>query len=226
MAIVQHTFHLLDKKQLTHDVFELTFHSDTAAIPKPGQYILFHLPSGLKRAYSIAFHDGNSFIFIIKRIPFDGAGSREICDLTIGQEISGMGPIGHFTLTDGDIPRLFIGTGTGFAPLYFQIRALESRHFSAQTQFLFGVRNEEDIFFQDEFARLTESHSAFSFTQYLSQGVTATTTKGYVTDGLTQEFIGFFQEFYICGSPVMVKSARDILTGFSIPKEAIKFEQY
>lgn len=226
MAIVQHIFKLLDTKQLTHDVFEIRFSSETAGTPKPGQYILFQLPSGLKRAYSIAYYEGNVFSFIIKKMSYDASGSREICDFPIGQEISGMWPIGHFVLTEGDTSRLFIGTGTGFAPLYFQIRALEWRSFTAKTEFLFGVRNNEDIFYVDEFARLANDHSVFSFTQYLSKDITDTTQHWYVTDGLTQEYVSQFQEFYICGSPAMVKSSREILTWFWIAKENIKFEQY
>lgn len=54
MAVPLNSFVLLKKSQLTHDVFELVFSSSTAPTPKPGQYVLFHLPSGLKRAYSIA----------------------------------------------------------------------------------------------------------------------------------------------------------------------------
>lgn len=124
------------------------------------------------------------------------------------------------------MPRLFIGTGTGFAPLYFQIRTLEARGFDSKTEFLFGVRKAEDMFYQDEFTRLSQSGKEFSFMQYLSQDESETTEKGYVTDKLTQDYVASFQEFYICGSPVMVRSVRDMLAGFGIPKESIKFEQY
>lgn len=124
------------------------------------------------------------------------------------------------------MPRLFIGTGTGFAPLYFQIRALEERNFTAKTEFVFGVREMTDMFYQSEFERLTSMYSHFSFTQFLSQDDTDTTQKGYVTEALTSEYVSQFQEFYICGSPVMVKSVREALTTLGIPKESIKFEQY
>ncbi len=226
MAIVLNPFRLTDKKSLTSDVFELTFVSDSAPAPMPGQYILFHLPSGLKRAYSIAHSVGNQFSFIIKRMSFEASGSAEICNCNIGTDISGMGPMGHFVLTDGDIPRLFIGTGTGFAPLYFQIRSLENQNFSAKTDFIFGVRNVSDMFYQEEFKRLSASYSHFSFSQFLSQDTLEGTKKGYVTDCLTPEYISQFHEFYICGSPVMVKSVRETLTNLGIPKESIKFEQY
>ena len=100
MAIIQHTFKLLEKKQLTHDVFELHFFSSTATKPAPGQYIIFVLSSGLRRAYSVSYHSGDIFTFIIKRKPFEGAGSREICDLEIGSELFGLGSLGHFKITE------------------------------------------------------------------------------------------------------------------------------
>lgn len=226
MAIASHSFKLVDRKSLTHDVFELTFTSDTATPPKPGQYIMFQLPSGLKRSYSIAYASGNRFTFVIKRMDYDGSGSKEVCDAEVGSSTPGIGPIGHFVLTDGDVPRLFIGTGTGFAPLYFQVRALEERGFKAKSEFVFGVRNDADMFYQNELARLSQTHDSFAFTQYLSQGSAEGTKKGYVSDMLTPEYVANFQEFYICGSPVMVKGVRELLTGLGIAKENVKFEQY
>ncbi len=226
MAISQGPFTLISKTSLTHDVFELIFTTDIESGPLPGQYILFTLPSGIKRSYSISYFEAGKFHFIIKRLPYEWAGSREICDLEIGAAIHWMGPIGHFVLSDGDVPRLFIGTGTGFAPLYYQIRALETRGFTAKTAFVFGVRNNEDVFYESEFARLTQEYSAFEYTQYLSKGALPTAQPGYVTDALTLEYISLFQEFYICGSPVMVKDAREKLTELGIEKERIKFEQY
>ena len=65
----------------------------------PGQYILFILPSGLRRAYSIGYSfaadslyaseqllaEGTQvFRFIIKRLNHIGAGSQEVCDIPVG----------------------------------------------------------------------------------------------------------------------------------------------
>lgn len=87
---------------------------------------MFILPSSARRAYSIAYSDGRRHLFIIKRLETGKGGSREICDLEIGTEVEIMKPMGHFVLRSIERPKLFIGTGTGFAPLYFQIRrALE-----------------------------------------------------------------------------------------------------
>jgi NAD(P)H-flavin reductase len=51
----------------------------------------------------------------------EGKGSSIICDAEIGQVFSGMLPLGHFVLRDTLVSKCFIGTGTGFAPLYCQM---------------------------------------------------------------------------------------------------------
>lgn len=226
MAIITSAFRLDNKISLTKDVFEVTCSSSESPQPQPGQYVLFQLPSGLKRAYSVSFAKGGKFTFIIKRIPFEWSGSSEICDSPIGTVFTGMGPMWHFVLTDSDVPRLFLGTGTGFAPLYFQVRALEEQNFASKTEFVFGVRTTDDIFYRSEFERLTAKSSNFSFVQFLSQDASENARKGYVTDILTAEYVAQFSEFYICGSPAMVKSARAKLAELGVQKEYIKFEQY
>jgi ferredoxin-NADP reductase len=136
------TFTLIANKQLTHDVYELVYSCPelTKETPKPGQYVMFQLAPGLNRAYSLAsyshesvnisFKDSNTptlrhsdtptFTLIIKRVT-DGRGSPMICDAEVGTVFSGMIPLGHFTLQDTPVSKCFIGTGTGFAPLYYQM---------------------------------------------------------------------------------------------------------
>jgi ferredoxin-NADP reductase len=64
------TITLTSKKQLTHDVYELTYSCPEMSKepPKPGQYVMFQLAPGLNRAYSIAIISGAEFVLIIKRI--------------------------------------------------------------------------------------------------------------------------------------------------------------
>lgn len=78
-------FTLVDKKELTHDVYELIYNCpDIIKNPiKPGQYVMFQLAPGLNRSYSFASFSGDTFTLIIKRIP-DGKGSPTICDAKVG----------------------------------------------------------------------------------------------------------------------------------------------
>lgn len=46
-----------------------------------------------------------------------------ICNAEVGMSFSGILPLGHFVLRDTPTSKCFIGTGTGFAPLYCQMTA-------------------------------------------------------------------------------------------------------
>ena len=116
---------------------------------------------------------------------------------------------------------LFIGTGTGFAPLYYQIRAQSVRENPPKMHFAFGVRSEIDAFYHEEIMS-----TGVSFTQYYSAPAGEAGEKGYVTAYLTPENISGYEQFSICGSPAMVKSAREILEAAGVAKDAVKFEQY
>jgi NAD(P)H-flavin reductase len=49
---------------------------------------------------------------------------------------------------------------------------------------------------------------------------------GYVTDWITPESIVQYEEYYLCGSPAMVKSAREKLESLGVKKEDIFWEQF
>lgn len=231
--MMKSSFTLQDKKQLTHDVFELTYTYnsegtpiDPENLPKPGQYILFQLAPGLNRAYSLASFSDTHFTLIIKRVP-EGKGSPLLCDAAIGSSFSGMIPLGHFVLQDTQRSACFIGTGTGFAPLYCQLLASSiSERVKLPTAFVFGVRTIEDVFYQEEIQKLGTLFSDFYYIPYLSREAQTDFEHGYVIDWVTAENIQPYEEFYLCGSPTMVKSAREKLEALGIAKETIYFEQF
>lgn len=100
----------------------------------------------------MAGFSGDTFFLIIKRIA-DGRGSPMICDADIGTSFSGMLPLGHFTLHGTPKSKCFIGTGTGFAPLYCQMSVTPS---DSKVAFIFGVRNFQDVFYTEEIKALGE----------------------------------------------------------------------
>lgn len=219
-------FTLQSKNKLTHDVYEFVFTVPESIEVQPGQFVMFILPkSGLKRAYSIAHTDGRMFTFIIKQID-GGIGSTEMCSLELGENIIGMVPLGHFVLRDTRVSKLFIGTGTGFAPLYAMIRALEESKPGMKSQFIFGIRKQKDSFYLKELERIKSVYPLFNYHIYLSQEDSIETIRGRVTDFLTRENIVSYEEFYLCGSPAMVGDARARLEELWVSKEQIFFEQY
>ncbi len=221
-------FTLISKKELTHDVYELIYTcSDLIGdLPKPGQYVMFQLAPWLNRSYSLSAFTQDTFTLVIKRIP-DGKGSPIICDATIGSTFTGMIPLWHFTLHDTNVSKCFIGTGTGFAPLYCQlVGMLEKQIIKTNVAFVFGVREAKDIFYLDEIREIGAKFDNFDYQSYLSRESIDGYQAGYVIDWITPENISKYQEFYICGSPAMVKSAREKLEALGVVWDQIFFEQF
>lgn len=124
---------------------------------------------------------------------------------------------------------IFIGTGTGFAPLYFQAKTILEHIPEASMFFLFGVREEKDLFYHDIFLEWSKRYPHFSYQFCLSQAPETDYFHGRVTDYLQNSSDTILHQeniFSICGSPAMVREVRDIFSRRNIPQENIFFEQY
>ena len=130
------TVTLIRKNQLTHDVFELTYSLPENPSIEPGQYMMFQLEPGLNRAYSIAAFSETECTLIVKRME-EGKGSPRICDANIGDTFQVMIPLGHFVLKNTPVSKCFIGTGTGFAPLFAQMYATAHEKITNSVGFIF-----------------------------------------------------------------------------------------
>ena len=222
------TFTLISRKELTHDVYELIY--DCPELVKepinPWQYVMFQLAPGLNRAYSVSAFTEDSFVLIIKRIP-DGRWSPLICDAEIGSSLSGLIPLGHFILHYTPRSKCFISTGTGFAPVFCQMQACQDiLGYSSMVSFIFWVREEEDTFYEQEIQEVGRWFQNFEYIQYISRPKNPESHQWYVTDWITPENIWNYEEYYLCGSPAMVASAREKLGELGIAKESIFWEQY
>lgn len=222
----QKSLKLSKKSKLTHDVYELIFVSTEILDCIPGQFITFILSSWLRRAYSVSYSNWRNFEFIIKRLEEWRWWSKELCDLEIWETLPYIWPVGHFVLKNNPKSKLFIGTGTWFAPLYFQlISALENSIWS-RLHFVFWIRKTEDIFYEDILKKLKTIYTNFSYDLYLSREDTFVYKKWYVTDFLLPSNIAKFEEFYMCGSPQMIWDSRKKLEDYWVDKDNIFFEQY
>jgi len=141
--------------------------------------------------------------------------------------------MGRFVLQNNSFPKVFIGTGTGFAPLYFMLRKLQTADSNLQTFFLFGVRELRDVFYQDQLQEWLKNR-AFDYEIYCSREnakLPLKHTLGRVTEYLTYEAVHHLNkntdtEFYICGSPAMVTEVRSMLELYGVSQDKVFFEQY
>ncbi len=229
--------HLVQKIHLAHDVYELIYTIQEPVNILPGQFLLCetdaHHPR-LRRAYSVSYSDAKNIHFIIKKIPDGKGGSKAICDQEIGHSMQVWWPTGSFVLPSVKTsePIIFIGTGTGFAPLYFQARTLLEKNPLQKISFIFGVREQKDLFYADEFLTWTQKYPHFLRQFCLSQPEAELPSEYYSgrVTGYLREAIEYLNQdtplYSICGSPAMVMEVREILGKIWIDTWKVFFEQY
>lgn len=220
-------FVLTKKILLTPDVFLLEFENSENLSFIAGQFITFLLPkTWFRRAYSVLQKQEKSWRFIVKRLENGRWGSKELCDLEIGSEISGIWPVGHFVLSEQKNNKLFIATGTGMVPIFSMIEQLSFEKYSQNVWLLYGNRTKADFYYKEEFLELWKNISNFENYYCLSSENIVWFTHARVTNFLSPEMIKKYEEFYICGNPAMVDDVREILENFWVEKNKIFFEKY
>jgi ferredoxin-NADP reductase len=118
---------------------------------RPGQYLSLGLIADgalIQRPYSIVALDGSGdrVELFIRRVP-QGALSGRLWALPMGARVRVGQPKGLFVLDEEDErPRLFIGTGTGLAPLLAMLEAVAERgHDTATNVLVHGVSYRDEL---------------------------------------------------------------------------------
>lgn len=202
----------------------------------PGQWLSFKAlkvdGEELTRAYSLASPPGDNtgFALCLNRVQ-DGFMSNFLCNMNTGDEIQCQGPFGDFILHPPMRDTIFIATGTGVAPFRSMLHWLladESRHQQKQLWLFFGSRYEKDLYYHDEFLRLSSQHPNFRYLPTLSRGsMEWRGLRGYVQEhvpGITDGRAGMHA--YICGLDKMVKANRELLTTLGWESKSIRCEKY
>jgi dihydroorotate dehydrogenase electron transfer subunit len=195
-------FLLIENKQLNKDNFQLILQS---SIPIsdifPGQFINVQIKDSseifLRRPFSILDVDyENQTISLLVKIL--GRGSRKLTEISVGQTISAIFPLGKsFTLPDNTDRILLIGGGSGVAPMLFLSKICGLN--PDQVDVLIGARSASDHIDITKY----QSYGNFYFTtEDGSMG-----EKGYVTNhSVFNNLLRSYNRIYTCGPDLMMKS--------------------
>jgi len=225
-------FELVNKIQLTADIFELTYKYEKNLDEMiPWQFVTFILPDIWWRAYSILERDieKKQAKLIIKKWTKEMHGrwwSIMLCDALIWDIFKWVWPAGHFKLNPIHNNKLFLWTWTGFVPLYNQIVATLESWNKENITFLFWVRETKWLFYIDKLKALKEKYPNFNFEVYISREKSVSYNKWYITDFLTKETTELFEEYYICWAPHMIESSISILKWFWVNEGNVFYEKY
>ena len=198
----------------------------------PGQFFLLSLENNINRAYSIASSPSALpfFDLLIKRVPNGAATDGFLWKASVGDHLSFRGPMGRFTLRHPEKKHIFIATGTGLAPMRSFWQFLLEQGSPPPVHLVFGVRDEDHLFCEQELAELSQKYSSFSYTICLSRPHHPHNTyvSGRVTDYCASLPPSAFADadVFLCGSRGMVEDMKAILTEKGVQKEHIGIESW
>ncbi len=197
------------------------------------------------RAYSMAnYPEERGIIMLNVRIATSppqredvppGQASSYIFSLKPDDSVTVTGPFGDFFARDTENEMIFIGGGAGMAPLrshiFDQLCRLKSRR---KISFWYGARSRNEMFYVEDFDRLSKEHDNFKWYVALSDALPEDNWQGYTGFIHQVLFDNYLKdhpapedcEYYLCGPPMMSKAVIDMLIGLGVEQENILFDDF
>ena len=199
----------------------------------------------VKRAYTMANYpgEGHALKFNIRitlppaatqGIP-PGQMSSYLFSLKPGDRVVVSGPYGDFFPRYTNKEMIYIGGGSGMAPLRSHINyLLREKGESRKISFWYGARSRDETFYVQEFDALQAQYSNFSWYVSLSQPKPQDDWHGnigYIHKLLYETYLKDHSapedcEYYICGPPMMMDSIIAMLTDLGVEQDSIYFDDF
>jgi len=198
------------------------------------------------RAYSMANHPAEGNIVMLNvRIATPppslwneappGIASSYIFNLKPGDNVTISGPYGEFFIKDTEKEMVYIGGGAGMAPmrshLYHLFHTLKSER---KISFWYGARSTKEMFYDEEFKLIADQFSNFSYNVALSDPLPEDNwkgDKGFIHQVLYDNYLENHEdpteiEYYMCGPPMMIDAAANMLDNLGVEAKMIAFDKF
>jgi ferredoxin-NADP reductase len=185
-----------------------------------GQWIKLYLGETLDRDYSIASAPSaarpDRIELAVTRVE-GGPGSGLLHAIEPGTRLETLGPNGLFVREDAhrEAPALYVGTGTGVAPLRAMLEDALRDPASPPQALLFGCRTEDDLLYADELRARASSDPRFVYDATLSRPTDGWSgRRGYVQHHLAELLARpalAEAHVFVCGLTRMIDDVRRVL---------------
>ncbi|MCL4507676.1 MAG: NADH:ubiquinone reductase (Na(+)-transporting) subunit F [Chloroflexi bacterium] len=166
---------------------------------------------------------------------YAGVGSSHVFGLKPGDAVTAIGPFGDFHIKNTQREMVYLGGGAGMAPLRSHLAYLfETQKTARRVSYWYGARSLQEMFYQDYFAELARRNDNFSFHVALSEplpGDQWTGRTGFIHEALRQDYLDKHPdptaiEYYLCGPPLMIRAATDMLKEYGVPPAQIAYDEF
>jgi Na+-transporting NADH:ubiquinone oxidoreductase subunit F len=164
-----------------------------------------------------------------------GIGSTYLFGLKPGDTVTAIGPFGQFHVKESQREMVYVGGGSGMAPLRSHLAyLLETQHTPAPISYWYGVRSLKELYYREYFEELARTHPNFSFQVALSEPSPEehwTSFTGYIHEVLRREYLSRHADpkridYFLCGPPAMIKAATEMLAELGVPPAQIAFDDF
>jgi len=202
---------------------------------RPGQYIDVMLAGGRRRSFSIASApgDGRLIELHVRRASKSGFTGQLFDSMQSGTLLRIEGPLGQFWFR-AESPRrpLFVGGGTGYAPLRAMLRQLVAAGDRRPVTLYWGGRAVPDLYEHGWLAGLQQQRPGFSYRPVLSgppadDAAPWTGLRGLVHEAVLADhadLAGF--DVYASGPPAMIEAIREAFPRHALPREQLFFDSF
>ena len=164
-----------------------------------------------------------------------GAGSAYMFQLKPGDTVTAAGPYGDFHIKPTQREMIYIGGGSGMAPLRAHLAWLfETEKTARRVSFWYGARSRQELFYQEYFEKLAAQFPNLHFHPALSSPLPADEWTGH--EGMIHEVVlerhlrnhpsPAAAEYYLCGPPRMIEACLQMLDSFGVPSSRIAHDEF
>jgi CDP-4-dehydro-6-deoxyglucose reductase len=202
---------------------------------RPGQYLDVMLSEGRRRSFSIASApgDGPLIALHVRRASQSGFTGQLFDTLHSGTLLRIEGPLGQFWFrTESPRPPLFVGGGTGYAPLRAMLRQLMATGDRRPVALYWGGRAVPDLYEHEWLQALQRARPGFSYCPVLSgppadEAQPWSGRRGLVHAAVLDDhadLAGF--DVYASGPPAMIEAIRGEFARHGLPREQLFFDSF
>jgi len=164
-----------------------------------------------------------------------GISSTYIFNLKPGDKVIISGPYGEFFLKENQREIVFVGGGAGMAPMRSHIFHLfKTEKTRRKVSFWYGARSMREMFYHEEFLEIAKEFPNFTYNVALSEPLPEdhwTGPTGFIHQVLYDNYLKDHEdpteiEYYMCGPPMMVEAAENMIYNHGVDPENIMYDKF
>ncbi len=164
-----------------------------------------------------------------------GVGSAYMFNLKPGGMAAAIGPFGDFHIKPTQREMVYIGGGSGMAPLRAHIAHLfHTQKTARRVGFWYGARSRQEIFYEKYFEAIADKASNFHFHLALSSPMAGdgwTGHRGLIHQVVFEQYLRSHRnlgavEFYLCGPPQMIAASLKMLRNLGVADSQISYDEF